>query len=300
MAVGVDERFFLGEARDEAFDLALYRALAARAADDDGKALLEELAREEQAHLDFWCRLAGVPPESVQPARLKLALTLAAARLLGNSFTVRFAERREEQTIARYEAIVSSGALPDAEAAELQRIVDSEREHERGLERRLPDERVRYLGAAVLGLNDALVELTGALTGLASSISDTRLIGFTALVVGFAASLSMAASNFLSEGMSDDDGLRPGKAAAYTGVAYILVVVGLVVPFFVLSARLAALALSWMVAVLVIVTFAYYSSVLQDVSFRRRAGQMLLLGLGVAVLSFAIGRALSTWVGVEV
>lgn len=300
MATAIDERFFVNEAKDEAFDLALYRALAARADDGDARALLEELAREEQAHLEFWCRLAGVAPASVRPARAKLRLVLAAAKLLGPSFTVRFAERREEETIARYEALLASGALPEPQAAELRRILDSEREHERGLERRLPDERVRYLGAAVLGLNDALVELTGALTGLVSSISDAKLIGFTAFVVGFAASLSMAASNFLSEGMSDDPGLRPGKAAAYTGVAYILVVVALVAPFFLLAQRVVALAVSWAVAVIVILGFAYYSSVLQDVSFRRRASQMLALGLGVAVLSFAIGRLLSTWVGVQV
>jgi VIT1/CCC1 family predicted Fe2+/Mn2+ transporter len=294
------ERSYLDEARDEAFDLALYRALAARADDDESRALLGELAREERTHLGFWCRLAGVDEASVRPSRLKLWFTLAAARLLGNTFTVRFVERREEETIAHYERILAADAMSEADAAELRRIIDSERSHERGLERRLPDERVRYLGAAVLGLNDALVELTGALTGLVSSISDTRLIGFTAFVVGFAASLSMAASNFLSEGMSDDPDLRPGKAATYTGVAYILVVIGLVVPFFLLAERVVALAISWVLAILVIVAFAYYSAVLQDVSFRRRAGQMLLLGLGVAVLSFGIGRALSAWVGVEV
>jgi VIT1/CCC1 family predicted Fe2+/Mn2+ transporter len=178
-------------------------------------------------------------------------------------------------------------------------MLREEEEHEQALEEGVTDERRAYLGAAVLGLNDALVELTGGLTGLVSSISDPKIIGFASLVVGVAASMSMAASNFLSVDIGETTELKPAKAATYTGIAYILVVVSLVLPFFLLSDRHTALFISWAAAILIIAGFSYYSSVMQGVSFGRRFTIMLSLGAGVAVISFGIGRVLGSVLGIE-
>jgi VIT1/CCC1 family predicted Fe2+/Mn2+ transporter len=178
-------------------------------------------------------------------------------------------------------------------------MLHEEERHEELLSAGVSDERRLYLGSAVLGLNDALVELTGGLTGLVSSISNPRLIGFAALVVGVAASMSMAASNFLSVEIGEGSDLRPGKAAAYTGITYLVVVVGLVMPFFLLSDRRVALAIAWAAAVGIIAAFSYYSAVMQGASFARRFAVMLLLGVGVAVISFGIGRFLGAAIGIQ-
>ena len=45
-------------------------------------------------------------------------------------------------------------------------IVEDEDKHEQELIDLIDEERLRYVGSIVLGLNDALVELTGALAGL--------------------------------------------------------------------------------------------------------------------------------------
>src|SRR5262249_23466726 len=151
-----------------------------------------------------------------------------------------------------YTELLEGDSLTPSQADRVRAMLAEEQEHEQVLERGIEDERRLYLGAAVLGLNDALVELTGGLTGLVSSIRDPRLIGFASLVVGVAASMSMAASNFLSVDISDDSGLRPGKAATYTGTTYIVVVIGLVLPFFLLNDRHVALVISWAAAILII------------------------------------------------
>ena len=39
----------------------------------------------------------------------------------------------------------------------------------------LDEERLRYIGSVVLGLNDALIELTGALAGLTLALQNTQL-----------------------------------------------------------------------------------------------------------------------------
>ena len=50
------------------------------------------------------------------------------------------------------------------------------------------------MGSVVLGLNDELVEFTGALAGFTLALSDHRLIALTGSITGIAAALSMASS----------------------------------------------------------------------------------------------------------
>lgn len=299
---GADLRIYRQFARDELLDHLAYGALARRQRDAANKSLLHGFADQERVHSEFWARLAGDRLADVKVPRARLFGLLLLSRLLGFAFAIRQLERGEEETVARYEKMLSAGVLDEGAAARLREILEEERSHERAVESRLSDERVAYLGSAVLGLNDALIELTGGLTGLVSSIGDPLVIGFSGLVVGLAASMSMAASNFLSVGFSgnaEGDRPRPMKAALYTGVAYLIVVLVLVAPFFVAERRI-ALAAMWTVAVAIIAGFSYYSSVVLEASFRRLFLQMLLLGLGIAVITFAIGRTISGIFGISV
>jgi VIT1/CCC1 family predicted Fe2+/Mn2+ transporter len=70
-------------------------------------------------------------------------------------------------------------------------------------------------------------------------------------------------------------------------------------PFFLLSDRRVALAIAWAAAVGIIAAFSYYSAVMQGASFARRFAVMLLLGVGVAVISFGIGRFLGAAIGIQ-
>ncbi len=292
--------FFLAQARDELFDAEFYRRLAER--DTRNRQLLLGLVAQEEDHLEFWLRVAGAVREGLRLPRLRLHLALLGAKIFGPTFTIRLIEKAEQKTIARYREILSSGVLPREEAAELERIVADEEFHEKAMEERVGDERVTYLASAVLGVNDALVELVGALTGLVSSITSPRLIGFAGLVVGVAAALSMAASNFLAvEARSKNvAGESPARAAAYTGSMYLLVVLLLVLPFFLSPSRTLALPLTWLLGFLVILGFAYYSSVLLDRPFVAVLRKLLVFGAGVAVVTFLIGKGISLALGVSV
>ncbi len=287
------------QATEELFAYRIYSAMAARAAHEEQSRMLNELAQQELGHVKFWLNVCHQSQDRLRPSRLKHLVLLTASRVLGPAFTIRWLERGEEKAIETYRRLLAEDSLDSDQRMGVERMLREEEEHEQALEKGVTDERREYLGAAVLGLNDALVELTGGLTGLASSISDPKLVGFAALVVGVAASMSMAASNFLSVEIGEESELKPGKAAAYTGIAYIVVVVGLVLPFFILSDRRIALVISWASAVVIIAAFSFYSSVMQGASFRRRFGIMLALGLGVAVISFGIGRVLGSLLGIE-
>ena len=162
----------------------------------------------------------------------------------------------------------------------------------------IEEERIKYVGSMVLGLNDALVELTGSLAGLAFALQNTRVVGMAGLIMGIAASLSMSASEYLSQ-KSEADGATAIKAAFYTGVAYVITVVLLVAPFFIFSHFLLALAVTLVNVVLIIYVFTYFIAVVKEVSFKAMFTEMLFISLGVAFVSFVIGILARKALGVE-
>ena len=68
-------------------------------------------------------------------------------------------EKGEEEAQVTYKKIAHE--VPEAKS-----IIKDEDEHEAKLIALINEERLKYIGSIVLGLNDALVELTGVLAGL--------------------------------------------------------------------------------------------------------------------------------------
>jgi VIT1/CCC1 family predicted Fe2+/Mn2+ transporter len=165
----------------------------------------------------------------------------------------------------------------------------------------LDDERLKNMGAIVLGLNDALVELTGALAGFTFALGDSLKIAKLGLITGLAAAMSMAASAFLSAradadagngGESDEGQGSALKTALYTGVAYIVTVFLLVAPYALLSGATVALAIMLLVALGIIAFFNFYLSVARETSFRR--GFLVMAGISTlgAFISYGFGYLL--------
>jgi VIT1/CCC1 family predicted Fe2+/Mn2+ transporter len=214
------------------------------------------------------------------------------SRIFGFTFGIKLMERGEEKAQQNYEQL--KGKVPNIE-----KWIDEEEVHEQRLLAMLDEERLRYAGSVVLGLNDALVELTGALAGLTLALQNVKLIALSGLITGIAASMSMAASEYLST-RSEDTQKQPVRAAIYTGIAYILTVTLLVLPYLLFSNYILDLIISLTTAVLIIAVFNYYISVAKDEPFRPRFLEMAGLSLGVATFSFIIGYFIRLWLGVEV
>ncbi|HHS98185.1 MAG TPA: rubrerythrin family protein [Chloroflexi bacterium] len=283
------QRDLLAYQRDEITEHHIYARLARAVRSPQNRQVLERIATDELRHSRYWHEYTGV---EVRPNRLKIWLYYLIGRILGVTFAVKLMERGEQKAHEGYARL--EGVIPGA-----QKIAREEEEHEQALIGMLDEERLRYTGSIVLGLNDALVELTGALAGLTFALQNTRLIAMTGAVTGIAAALSMAASEYLStraEGTDRD----PVKAALYTGAAYIFAVLVLIFPYLVLSNYVVCLAATLIAGLLIIAFFNYYISVAQDVSFRRRFVEMAVLSLSVAAISFGIGALLRTVFGVEV
>lgn len=275
--------------RSEITEYHLYRWLAQRSAEPKNREVFGRLAADEKRHYEEWKKHSG---REVAPDYLRMLWFKFLTRLMGFTFAIKIMEGGEDDSGAAYRAL--GAAIPGVET-----IAREEDEHERELMALLDEERLRYVGSIVLGLNDALVELTGALAGLTLALQNTRLIAMTGAITGMAAALSMAASEYLSI-KTEESGQNPLKGAVYTGLAYILTVVLLVLPYLLLRSYYFALGCTLGMAVLIIAFFNYYISVAKDLSFRRRFFEMAALSLSVAAFSFGVGYVMRILFGVDV
>ena len=201
-------------------------------------------------------------------------------------------ERGEENAQEEY-------ALLAKEVEESVFIRQQEEEHEKARLDMLDEERLQYVGSMVLGLNDALVELTGSLAGFTFAMQNTRLIALSGLIIGISATFSMASSEFLaarSEGRSD-----ALKSCTYTGIAYLITVILLILPYLLLGTTqyIAALVCMLAVVILIIAGFTYYTSVAQDQPFKSRFLEMAGISVSVAVISFVVGILAKQFLGVD-
>jgi VIT1/CCC1 family predicted Fe2+/Mn2+ transporter len=267
----------------------IYTRLAATVKSPENRRILEKIADDELRHYHEW---KAHTQEDVKPDQFQVWKYCWISRVFGLTFGVKLMERGEESAQENYETLY--GTIPEAEA-----IAHEENEHEEALLALLDEELLRYVGSIVLGLNDALVELTGALAGLTLALQDTKLIALTGSITGIAAALSMGASEYLST-KSEEADRSAVKASLYTGSAYIATVLLLILPYLILQNYYICLACTLAAAVAVIAFFNYYISVARDAPFRRRFLEMTGLSFGVAVLSFVIGFLIRTFLGVEV
>ena len=274
----------------------IYARLAARAATGkapDNARILARIGADEKRHYDL---LKEHTKTDMRPDRRKVAWYTLLARALGVTFALRLMERGEEAAQVNYASY--GDRLPDVAA-----LAEDEEEHEQALIGMLDDERLTYASSVVLGLNDALVELTGAIAGFTLALRDTSLIAVVALITGISAALSMGASEYLATRHESGDGggdKNPLKASAYTSTAYLLAVVVLVAPFWLVDGLFAALGCTLAAALLLILAFTFYISVARGESFRRSALEMMAISMGVAGLSFLIGLLVRTFLGVDV
>ena len=260
--------------QNEITESLLYTQLAAIEKDPSNKEVLLQIANDEKGHYTILKKYTG---QEISPNKLRVTKYYWLARILGITFAIKLMEGSEESAKNDY---ASYDEYPD-----LQQIARDEDEHEQRLIALINEERLEYMGSVVLGLNDALVEFTGALAGFTLALSDSRLIALTGSITGIAAALSMASSEYLSTKSENgnENGKHPVKASIYTGIAYIL-----------------ALGLMLIIALSIIALFNYYYSIARSESFRKRFTEMAVLSFSVAALSFLIGYALKEFTGIDV
>jgi VIT1/CCC1 family predicted Fe2+/Mn2+ transporter len=266
-----------------------YLKLATAVKDEHNAQVLQRIAEEEMKHYQVWKRYTQ---RETKPKKWRVQFYYWLAKVLGLTFGVKLMELGEEKAQENYKELVD--LIPEA-----RQILAEEEQHEDELLEMLDEESLKYAGSVVLGLNDALVELTGALAGLTFAFQNTQTIALAGLITGISAAFSMAASEYLSS-KSEEGEKSPVKSAIYTGFAYILTVAILIFPYLVAKNFLVSLAWTIANAILVIAIFNFYISVAKGFDFKKRFFEMSLISLGVALFSFLIGNLVRRVFGIEV
>lgn len=276
--------------KDEAIGAEIYAYMAQHAKDEKNKQLLLQMSQDEAEHAAYW---QTITKKDIRAPRIKMFLLKLQTVLLGFTFVLKRLERDEQLAQKSYDKLKEK--MPEAA-----HMLAVEHGHEEEIEAMLDEKRLHYVGSMVLGLNDALVELTGSIAGITFSLANCRVIALTAIITGIAATLSMAASNFLAErAQGSKDALT---SSIYTGLAYLITVGILIAPYLLLPNHMYALAFVIMLicVVCIIAAFNYYLSVATDTSFKKHFTEMCGISLSVALISFLIGICAKFLLGVDV
>lgn len=274
--------------RNEITEYHIYSRLAKRVKGENSE-VLQEIADDEFKHYKFWEKYSG---EEVKPNKWKVFKFYWITLLFGLTFGIKLLESGEEGAQEMYHE--ATQYIPEA-----QEVVEDEDKHEHKLIAMLKEKKLNYVSSIVLGLNDALVELTGALAGFTLALQNTRLIALAGLITGIAASFSMGASEYLSK-RSGEEPSNAVTSALYTGFAYLITVFILIMPFLLLENYFIALGFTVIFAILIILGFNYYVAVAKELNFKKRFAEMAILSLGVTAFTFGISYFVRMFFGVEV
>jgi len=275
--------------RNEITEYYIYSRLARRIKNEKNSKLLENIGKDEMRHYMFWKEISNA---NVKPNWLKVFKFYWIARIFGITFGIKLMERGEEGAHESY--MNAASFVPEA-----RQIALEEDGHEKELIGMIEEKKLEYVGSIVLGLNDALVELTGTLAGLTFALQNTRLIAIAGLITGIAASFSMAASQYLST-KAENNGSNAITSSFYTGFAYVFTVVILILPYFLFTNYFVCLGLTLTFVVLIILFFNYYISVAKDLNFSKRFWEMFTISMGVAAFTFGIGYLVRIFLGVDI
>lgn len=292
LANEADLKQLISMQRNEISEYHTYMWLAKRTRHPRNREVLERIANEEMRHYHILKRFTG---QDCKPRRLSVLWYRLIARVFGLSFGLRLMEQGEGIAEGIYGELMAK--IPDL----AEPFVD-EQKHEVEVLGLIEEERIEYAGSVVLGLNDALMELTGALAGLTLALPNGRIIAMTGFITGVAASMSMAASEYLSarEEAGEADKKSPLKSSVYTGIAYIITVLVLISPYLLLSNVYTAAAVMMSMNILIIFTYNFYITTAKGLPLWRRFSQMALISLSVAGISFLMGMFARTIFGVDV
>lgn len=279
------EKLLLDLERQELTEFKIYYRLAEITREPGNATVLRRIAAEEYRHYELW---KSITKKEVEPKKFTYFLYTTLARITGLNFALKLMERNEETAQTVYEQLSSTYPA-------LKQIVTEEQAHEQELLNLINTKALEYAGSVILGLNDALIELSGALIGFSLALATSAHIATIGLITGIAASLSMASASYLAA--REDEHKNPVLAGIVTGTSYIITTILLLIPYWIFTHRLIALACTLLISFAIIAFFNFYTAVIKNISFKKRFFEMSALCAIVGLVNFGIGLIISRYFG---
>jgi VIT1/CCC1 family predicted Fe2+/Mn2+ transporter len=275
--------------KSEITEYTFYQKIAEREKNTKNKEILNHIADVEMTHYRFWQNLSKV---EVFPNLFRFYFYYIIVILFGLTFGIRLMEKKNKKIKYLYEEL-------NNELDGIEYIISDENEHEKMHIDEIDEARLKYISSIVLGLNDALVEFTGALAGFTFALGNNKIIALSGLIAGISAALSMASSEYLATKQEANHKFA-FSSALYTGCAYLVAVTMMVLPYILIKQVYIALGLMLVIVVFIIFLFNYYISIAKELSFKKRFSEMVTISLGVAFLSFLLGLTVREFFGIDI
>ena len=277
---------FAWNATNELTEYIVYHRLAQMEKNPGNRAALERLSAQEKAHYEFWKSL--LPDAQVKKIRARwyTVFEISFLRILfGVTFITKFLETHEAGAVQKYQDI--AGSIPESHQAHFAQIIEDEKSHERALISQLKEKRVSYMGFIVLGLADAIVEITGVHAGFLGVTGSTLIAGVAGIIVGFSAAISMGSAGYLQAKQDTD------KSAILSGfltwASYFCSVILLALPYFLIRVMVPAFIVSTSMGILLVAGFTFYGAIVFDRKFWREFFETVGLMLATALATFLLG-----------
>jgi len=283
-------------ANDEYTDYMVYKRLSesSRTKDPKFKEILTTLSSTEFKHYQFWKKYS--PDTKVSVSTWTVYLTLFLRLIFGTTFAIKYLEKHESAVIKRYKSVKSS--IPEADQREFDEMVGDEEEHENTFMDQMQGRYLKYISFIILGLADAIVEISGIHAGSLGIYHSTEITGLAGIVAGAAASIAMASAAYAQakQGFQGSATI----SALFTGVSYFINAIILAAPYFVTGSQIVAISTSVVLAVFIIAFISYYNSVVSQSHFLRDFGELAGIMLGASAALFLFGLLIRSVFGITI
>ena len=280
---------------DEFTDFTLYERLSKTVPETSPFAgNLRHLSATEHKHYEFWRKY--VPEQEPRLDNFKVSWVSFLRRVFGLTFASRYLDRHEADVVREYREL--EGIIPQADKAAFEEMMADEQDHEKEFAQKIESAAISYISFVVLGLADALVEITGIHAGSLGIYNKTEFAGLAGVIAGAAASLAMASAAFAQAKQGFKGSAR--LSAVYTGVSYFITAIILAAPYFLTASMVYALSASLLLAVVILTLVTYYSTVISGKPFFRDFIEILAIMFGVTVVLYVFGSFVGTSTGIRI
>ena len=258
------------------------------------KEILTTLSKTEYKHYEFWKKYS--PDTKVSVSKWTVYLTLFLRLIFGNTFAIKYLEKHETAVIKRYKSVKSS--IPESDQREFDEMVRDEEEHENAFMEQMQGRYLKYISFIILGLADAIVEISGIHAGSLGIYHSTEITGLAGIVAGAAASIAMASAAY-AQAKQGFQG-SPTISALFTGISYFISAIILATPYFTTPSQIIAIRTSIVLAILIIAFVTYYNSVVSQSHFLRDFSELAGIMLGASAALFLFGLLIRSVFGITI
>jgi len=291
--------YLIGLYKTERMHHIIFNDLARRETNKDLKKVLRLLSVTEKKHARMWAEILEVSNIKIplRTSKFFIFMILLLRRLLGLVLAVKAMEVFETQLDRKIFEVERNAELSQKEKSIIGRIIKDELKNETPLKEKIIDYNpiLKNIRDIIIGMNDGLVEVLAAVSGLGAALQMPLLILVGGLIIALSGTLSMAGSAYLSTSYdikvnaASKTHRNATMSAFYVGGAYVLGAVAPLLPFIFGLGGYYGIAIAIILTAIVLSIVASLIAIVSGVSIKSNIAKTLIISIGSAFITITLG-----------